>query len=268
MKHKHFNQRGSIDPLFVIALLLVIGLGIFIYIKVTSASETASESSTNDYSLPDQEKSEEDEDLESYKTEEYGFSFSYPKTWNKIEDINESDNSYERLSVVFETPDKNSMYFKTDLGGKGGVCIPKDSDIPHDLDNECPTEEFLSVETLDLTIPADPKYAEDESNDVTNMGERAKILLVDRKFTSDKTIYQVCLITDFHGDIELNKPSMGFILETFPIPVTTYTVENGDDTFYYIYSCMNSEDEKFLESEDAEAARRVLRSLKFSSPIP
>lgn len=88
------NDKGAVDTLFIIAMLLVLGAGVFIWWRVTSASETVSNSENSSTPIPEPARQGPEEykvttavpeQWKEYKDTESGLSLFHPEDWDVAE---------------------------------------------------------------------------------------------------------------------------------------------------------------------------------------
>ncbi len=268
VKHTQ-NGFGLVEGLLVVVVLLLLGFGGF-YVLDSYNNDKDSKSNNTNSANTDSQNSDEVE-LATYKNETFGVELQYPSDWVKEETTGEQLGAeYPTVEVTFKTPSNNIMYLKTDYGGKGGVCEPAATDVPHSKTNLCTTEEVLDAEKLSVRIPAEPKYA--DSGEIENLNTFSNLYRINRKYSGFQkdSVYEVCL-TDSDAEAALAKgPVMGAIHPEIPVSINDFVLSPKPDpkVFFYLYSCMTSDSENIFQSEDGKAAMEVLRSLKLSDPVP
>lgn len=260
------NQKGFSILIILIFLGLFTGIGIIAYKKiVNNASEYPSTSSQEET----YEQSKAASKTKIYTNDEYGFSFLYPNDWDiniRVEAAYEPGKQY--YDIELETPNGNSMYVKADLGGRGGDCQPNDGDKPHQENNACPTWEVLNKERVTDTVRV--------LKERTSSGDKffdVPLYVTDIKFTDENgTAYGVCLnfadlryYDSAEEALPLGSPKMGLYSKGLLSPISVYP--NSVKDSWYLYTCIFSDDETFLSSEDAKHARDIYRSINIKDSL-
>ena len=135
---KSLNQKGAVDGMLIIALLLVLAFGAFAVSRVNQASETVDNTAVNEEAVTPSQK------LLSYSDEEIGFSFDYPETW-QLEEFESKDGFIDYDGADLTTESGNIMNVAAiSRFGAGGPCFPGEGEVPHAAGNTCPTTEVVA----------------------------------------------------------------------------------------------------------------------------
>lgn len=254
MKKLNTNQRGSsaIEALLILVIIGLIGfVGWYVY---SAKNETDKNLTANSSPEPIADSKVK---LTKSFTSKYGqFTIKYPATW-KLQAGEVTEHGQE---ANLTSPKGTVLRLNSDAGGRGGMCTPNDQDKPFQPRNACPTKEYLSADKVAIdNIYTSKEYEKSDGSFGFNYVP-ADIYLVTSHLTEpDGTAHYSIGLSDSHENapFKLKDPQMGLFVtwEFFQVLDSTGELKS------YIYPYATSQSKEFLQSEDANTIRAILKTL-------
>ena len=157
---KKLNNKGfsAVETILVLVIVGLIGfVGWYVYNskkEVKNTSNTQQPSGVTK-SVPNTKK-DAPVTLKEYKNATYGFSFQYPENWTLKESLADAGRGAPEGEVIVTSPAGTSVYFRPNLGGKGGDCW--DDQANDRTTRTCSTRTIYSVDKLASSSDANPVY--------------------------------------------------------------------------------------------------------------
>lgn len=129
----------------------------------------------------------------------YKAELDYPASW-KHSSVAEDLTANQFATEFYTLPSGTELVQVLPPGGRGGDCVPKETDVPGAAGNTCPTEEILTSDPLSLDA------------ETLNATGNMKVYLQHIKFTSTdgKTSYATCLYKQYaEKEPVVGVPQMG-----------------------------------------------------------
>lgn len=262
---KTFKNSEGFSVLHASLVFVVIGFtGWYVWNAGNETTKETTKSNRTQSSSTHPPRDEQAPDLTKTYTDTTGeLSVSYPSSWKlpKKHDATNPDNEWSDAKLT--SPGGAVLSLRSDFGGRGGDCIPEDSDKPFAAGNACATEEYLSSEVLPIN---NVYYSDDEkaaNGTIKNVYKKTEILLVTAHYADNdgKSQHTIGLAdSNPRSPVSLNKPTMGFTL-----PEHSFAAIDAAGKFHRdVYVTASSKDEGFLGSKDAATIKAILRTLKVS----
>lgn len=267
MKRSRITNNGFaiVEGLLIAVLIgLVVLVGVYVW-RARNSSSVALPSSS--------QASQSTDKYANWKELSSDIAFAnlrYPPNW-KVEEETVSqkldDGSKARTRRTTITSPRGTVVhmYAADGGGGGGQCEPKPTDTPFTDGNECPSEEYLSSESLPIENLYHPfTWSDSESSGELQYAERqTEIVLTTKryKWKNEETKYLITVAESRTAyPIKLKQPRMGYLTDVNELLIKG---KNKDpNVTFWIYA--EGKDAEFLTSKDAETVKNIFRSLQFN----
>jgi hypothetical protein len=260
------NDAGftAVEAIIIVVIVALVGLsGWFVYHRSHKSAAAATKTTGTVPSTPVKKTPISTVKLDTKYTDTSGnFSVMYPSSWKvQTEHGNQGDGTDAPTTATTLTSPKGTVLeLDSNWGGKGGGCEPRDSDKPFTAGNLCPSKEYLSSEPL----PIDSVYYSHGSDQPDGSEKfiflKTDIVLVTSHYedTDGKSQYTVSLRQwDKDNTFNVGDSVMGFLTSYDFIPV--YGASGGH--YPYIYVNASGSDASFLQSDDVNIIKSILRTM-------
>lgn len=255
---KKLNQNGAFALIVVLLIMLIAVLGGVGYVVYKVNRPTV-------VNINQDTSNNQQSSVSNIYTDDIGrFTVEYPKDWTVAteNDDQNGDGTAPTQKGIFTSPSGYKFSFYTWYGGRGGACMPADSDTPHADTNQCSTYEELSNE------PINEKVTTLRYNSSTGKGSlvESDLQLVRIKYSDPgkASRYFIGL-----GDSEKGSenPSMG---ATYPLTGLSLADESAPDNDVRIKLHIEVEADSGISpdhfnSPDVKQAEQILKSFRFKN---
>lgn len=262
-KNKSSDGFGALGLLLILVIVGGISFaGWSVYRAQTKPSTTKSENNNQSTNNTPSTAS----DLSKTYTDPVGnFSIKYPSDWTLAASSNTSDPNFATSEATLSSPSGTVLKLGSNWGGRGGFCVPEDSEKPFTPGNTCPSVEYLSSEALPIANVYYASLTTGADGTSGNVFKKSNIVLATKHYMDNagKSEY-VIGITDSNppDELQLNKPIMGLVISDF-----FFTPYNAAGKFYpYIYAYASGADASFLQSKDVSTIKDILRTMVVNLP--
>jgi len=249
------NRQKGFSPVEVILVLVVIallGVGGW-YIWQVNNGKTATSDSNAIVS-----SSVKYEGWKTYNDSVGKFSIKYPGDWSVTTQKGDQGVGYPTTSTKIISPSGRQMELEVNYGGKGGACAPDPSDKPFQVNNTCPTVEYLSAEKLKDVYIYDLETA---ASGETKTAKFNLFLVTTHYQNNSQSSYGISLRSSTSSSIPIKEPATGAVDLRLWFSKTDSEGKNP----VYIEANAVSDTEALLNDSDAETIKDILRSFTLNS---
>lgn len=240
---KQKNSLGftAVEAVIILLVVSLLGLAIWYFVHAKAQTNDGIEQAKN-VSKIEVPKTREEE-LVQYTNAEYGFSFSYPKNWQITEELNNQGRGQKEGVITVTSPKGTNVYFKPNLGGKGGDCWDEAANAR--TKNTCSNLARFSVEQLPAGTGGQQVYFVTGSltAPLRDGGEARFFVGLETATDTPQTGEE---LTAAYGGI-LTSPKLGYV---------DVSVDGEDD--------YKATSEAYFETDQAKEATLVLKSFRFN----
>lgn len=260
IKNKSSDGFGVIGVLVIVIAVGVIGFAGWTVYKTQSKTSTNTQNSTE--STKDTQ-SKTVTLAKTYADKVGNFSVKYPESWILKSSSDTSDPNTVSSTATLTSPSGTVLNLASDMGGRGGACLPEESEKPFTPGNTCPSIEYLSLEVVPITNVYYYFTSTQANGTSKNVYDKSTIVLTTTHFMDEKGKQQYVVgLTDSNPpyELKLNSPKMGLIT-----PDLFFEVYDSSNKFHpMIYAYASGSDASFLQSEDVSTIKEILRTMTVS----
>jgi hypothetical protein len=243
------DQRGiaHVLPLVAVVIIAVIGLaGWRVYESRDNKPETNNSVVTQDNNEQSNDKKTESK---TYTDEVGKFSLQYPADWSITTEKGSQGPNAPVTTTEITSPNGTVLHVSTNYGGRGGICEPGPTDVPHALRNLCATREYLSKEQI----------AEKTNYSSNSQRNEIPLYLVTVKYTNTTAHeYYIGLESEANFEIITNKPSMGALRGQGDFPANHAGFEGNIEMY------AKGDSATFLSGNEGKLVKEIIRTFKFT----